>query len=123
VAAQYGQQDVETMIMGTEVKSSNESYYILTSYQFNDLFTLGVYYSILYPYMDDREGDDLEVDHNAWEKDFALTLRFDINSYCIFKLEGHAVDGTGNVMVIDNTDNDYDEENWYYGAAKVTVSF
>jgi hypothetical protein len=84
---------------------------------------MGAYYAEYHPDIDDKEGDDLLIDHNAWEKDLALTLRFDINDYCVFKLEGHSVSGTANVLLIDNMNNDYDNEDWYYGAAKVTVNF
>lgn len=107
----------------TKVHSVAESYYLSASYRFSDLFSLGAYYSEYYPDANDKDGDDFAIDHRAWEKDLALTLRFDLNPYWVLKLEGHAVNGTANVMYMDNTDNDFDEEDWYYGAAKLTVSF
>jgi site-specific DNA-methyltransferase (adenine-specific) len=111
-----------------ELTGEGESYYLMASYRFVDWFTLGGYYSIYYPNMDDRDGDtttvnNVPVDHRAWEKDLALTLRFDINEYWIFKVEGHAVDGTANVLITDNNGNDFSESQWYYGAAKLTFNF
>ena len=108
-----------------------QSYYILVSYAFNDWFTLGCYYSESYPDKDDKDGATTRlsymsvdtVDHLAWEKDIALTFRFDLNEYWVLKIEGHRVNGTANTFVVDNRDNSYsDSDNWY-GAAKVTFSF
>ncbi|MBU1055719.1 MAG: hypothetical protein KKC46_18115, partial [Proteobacteria bacterium] len=75
---------------------------------------------------DDRHGDDVVEtatlkDHSAWQKDLALSARFDINSNWIFKVEGHKVNGTADVLLADNSDRS--EKDWYYGAAKLTFSF
>ena len=109
----------------TDIERKTESYYLSASYVFTDWFTLGAYYSVYYPDKDDKDGDNKAIgeDHRAWEKDLAVTFRFDINPYWIFKVEGHAVDGTANVIGIDNPDNDFSDSDWYYGAAKVTFSF
>jgi hypothetical protein len=128
LAAEYWYRKNESEILGIETTGKSESYYLMAAYKFVDWFTLGTYYSIYYPNMDDRDGDTtmvngVPVDHRAWEKDLALTLRFDINEYWIFKLEGHAVDGTANVLLTDNTGNDFSENDWYYGAAKLTFNF
>lgn len=102
----------------------NEGYYLTATYRFNDLFSLGVYYEEYFPDNDDKDGDEQTLaDHKAWHKDLALTLRFDIDEYWIIKVEGHSVDGTARVFRVDNDDNDYSENQWYYGAAKVTFNF
>ena len=106
-----------------ENANTAESYYLSASYRFNDWFVLGAYYSEYYPDKDDKDGENLAIDHAAWQKDTALTLRFDLNEYWTVKLEGHAVDGTAGVLAIDNQSKDFSESNWYYGAAKVTFSF
>jgi len=119
-----GSDTVMTTSAGSgEVELDSESYYVSGSYRFNDWFTLGAYYSVLYPDKNDKDGENLAVDHRAWEKDLAVSLRFDINEFWIVKLEGHAVDGTANVLVLDNENSDYSEGNWYYGALKISFSF
>jgi hypothetical protein len=123
VAAEYWHRRTRTMIGTAEQINKAESYYLMASYRFNDWFTLGGYYSEYYPDTEDKSGDHQTINHNAWEKDLALTLRFDINDYWIFKLEGHAVNGTANVVGIDNPGNDFDDSQWYYGAAKLSFSF
>lgn len=103
------------------------SYYFAASYRFSDWFTLGAYYSTYYPDKDNKDGDNLATyglpDHSAWERDLAVTFRFDLSQYWVFKLEGHAVDGTANVLPEDNLDTDWNESDWYYGVAKVTFGF
>ncbi len=127
VVAEYMQRNSETEMGSRTIETDTESYYLLASYGFTDWFTLGAYYSVYYPRKDDKDGDDLvaagEPDHGAWQKDMAATLRFDINEYWVFKVEGHYVDGTALVLGLDNPDNDFTEDTWYYGAAKVTFSF
>lgn len=102
-------------------ETTSEGYYFSAAYRFTDLFSIGAYYSIYHPNKDDRDGDTFAVKHDAWEKDLALTFRFDINEYIIFKLEGHLVDGTARVNATDNPVRTEDE--FAYGVAKVTVSF
>ncbi len=125
LAAEYMERATESHIIpvGVRRKTTSQSYYVSASYAFNDLFTLGAYYSILYFNKDDKDGNTLPVKHKAWEKDLALTLRFDINSYWVFKIEGHVVDGIANVLTVDNPDNDFTEPDFIYGAAKMSFNF
>lgn len=120
---EYMERKAESSVFGISTSSTTQSYYFLVSYAFNDLFTLGAYYSELYPDKDDKDGNNQTSNHMAWEKDFALTLRFNINEYWIFKLEGHLVDGTANVLWIDNSNINYSESKFSYGVAKMTFSF
>lgn len=123
LAAEYWTRKTDVTMGPSESTIEAESYYLMASYRFNDWFTLGAYYSEYYPDKDDKEGDNEAIDHRAWEKDLALTLRFDINEYWIAKLEGHSVDGTANVLTVDNDGNDFSESTWSYIAAKLTFSF
>ncbi len=129
VAAEYLFRDSDATFGANTIKSETESYYLSASYGFIEWFTLGAYYAIYYPDKDDKDGDKLAAqekpDHRAWQKDLAVTFRFNLNEYWIVKVEGHAVDGSADVLSIDNPapDNDFSESNWYYGAAKVTFSF
>jgi hypothetical protein len=102
-----------------------EGYYASASYRFTDWLEVGAYYSEYYPDKDDRDGDQLAVfgweDFRAWEKDFALTARFDINEYWLLKLEGHALDGAAGLLAGDNPDG-LDQHDFLL-AAKVTFNF
>ena len=102
-----------------------ESYAISTSYRLTDWFERGAYYSIYYRDKDDKDGYSYEArgmpDHRAWQKEFTLSTRFHINEYCLFKLEGHLIDGTALVLSQDNPDGL--DKNWFLFAAKVTFNF
>ncbi|MDY6839807.1 MAG: porin [Thermodesulfobacteriota bacterium] len=132
VAVEYSRVDIDIEapdilagIIPIELSKESEGYYASASYRFTDWFKLGAYYSIYYADVDDRDGDDLEQlglpDHRAWLKDLALSTRFDINDYWIFKLEGHLMDGTATVSMPENP-NDA-EEDWFLFAAKLTFTF
>jgi hypothetical protein len=123
MAAEYMKQKIDSMMLGVGTLTTAECYYLSASYAFNDWITLGAYYAEYYPNEDDKEGKTLAIDHNAWEKNLALTLRFDINEYWVFKIEGHSVDGTASIIGLDNTDNSFNESDWFYCAAKITFSF
>ena len=117
--------DIESILLNRD--TTHVCYYLGVSYKFSELFTLGAYYTELYPDKDDKNGDKLvalgKADHGAWQKDLAMTLRFDLNDYWVFKLEGHMVDGTANLVALDNPDSDWSEDKWYYGATKITFCF
>lgn len=121
----WADKELESIILNSD--NTEVSYYLAASYKFTDLFTLGAYYSVFYPDKDDKDGDHLvaigKADHGAWQKDLALTLRFDLNDFWVFKLEGHMVDGTGGVVTLDNSESEWTEDKWYYGATKMTFSF
>lgn len=123
VTTEYLERETKSTLLGNEANDNSQAYYVSTSYAFNDLFTLGIYYSVYYQNKDDKDGTALTINHMAWQKDLALTLRFDINEYWVFKVEGHRVDGTANVLGIDNPDNNYSKSDWNYFAAKASFSF
>ena len=127
IATEYQRYEADSIVsasgFGTVLENSvtSEGYYLSASYRFTDLFSLGAYYSVFYEDKNDKDGNNLDVKSDAWEKDFALSLRFDINEYMIFKIEGHMVNGTARVIRAD--DNSGTDENFTYGVAKVTFSF
>ncbi len=126
LAFEYRTTDMDmTPSGGATTNKKAENYYLMASYRFTDWFELGSYYAIAYPNKEDKDGDSFKAmglpDHRAWQKDLALSARFDINSNWTFKLEGHKVDGTSDVLAVDNADRS--EGDWYYGAAKLTFSF
>jgi predicted porin len=66
----------------------NERYYAMVSYRLASWFTPGVYYSVLYPNVKDRQGRD------AYQHDVAATVRYELNAHWVLKLEGHIMRGT-----------------------------
>ena len=71
-----------------ETTTVNERMYAMAAYRVTSWLQPGVYYSLLYPNVDDRKGRD------AYARDAAATLRFDINAYWLVKLEAHYMVGT-----------------------------
>jgi hypothetical protein len=81
----------------------SERMYVLAAYHVNSWFTPGVYYSLLFPNVDDRSGKhapygappgSAAVERGAYQHDVALTMRYDLNAYWLLKVEGHYMHGT-----------------------------
>jgi hypothetical protein len=92
LAAEYSRWhvDLESSMPALVPNSStvSERMYALVSYRVNGWLQPGAYYSLLYSDVDDRKGRD------AYTRDAAATLRFDLNAYWLLKLEGHYMVGT-----------------------------
>ncbi|MGE0086358.1 MAG: hypothetical protein AB7S75_18270 [Desulfococcaceae bacterium] len=108
-----------------ELEIDDESYYGLISYRFTDWFEAGACYSVFYPDKDDRDGERFEKagkpDYLAWQKDWALSARFDITDFWLIKLEVHFMDGVALCSYEDNPDG-FDQD-WTLYAIKTTFSF
>jgi len=109
----------------TEMKMDSEHYYGLLSYRFTDWFEAGSYYSVFYDDKNDRDGKKWVTeglpDFAAWQKDFTLSTRFDINDFWLIKLEIHFMDGVAMCPETDNL-NGFDK-NWTLFALKTTFNF
>jgi hypothetical protein len=99
--------------------TTNEAAYVMGSYRINDWFAPGLYYSLFYPDVDNRSGRDKS------SHDVAATLRFDINSWWLVKLEGHFMSGTAllNPALNDNKPLTNLEQNWGAFLVKTTAHF
>jgi len=110
----------------TEADTDTEAYYGLISYRFTDWFEAGAYYSVYYPDKNDRDGAKQVAqgspDYAAWQKDWALSTRFDINDFWLIKLEVHFMDGVAQCAQADNPDG-YNDQNWTLFAIKTTFNF
>jgi hypothetical protein len=102
-------------------KLNNERYYGQATYRINSYFEVGSYYSVDRDSRDDREGENYDPPHSAFQKDLAACLRVDLLRYLIFKVEYHNVDGTLSVMKMANLDGR--EQKWQYLVTKVTFAF
>lgn len=110
---------------GSDEDGRNEGYYGGVSYRINDWLELGAYYAVFYADVHDRAGKQWEAagypDYLAWQKDLALTTRFDLNEHWIVKIEGHLVDGATGFYFQDNPDGL--ERHSSLLALKITYSF
>jgi hypothetical protein len=99
-----------------------DSWYVSAAYRFNKWVELGSYYSEYYPNVHDRKGATLPFASDAYQKDTAVALRFDVNDSVIFKVEGHYIRGTG--QLFDNVENPIrQDDGWWMIALKTTLSF
>ncbi len=117
--------DLRDTIGGNEVSSStyaNDSWYLGASHRFNKWLEVGSYYTESYADTGDRGGHDRAVSADAYQKDFALSTRFDVTDWWILKLEGHWIRGTS--LLQDGLHNpNRDGDSWWMFAAKTTFSF
>jgi hypothetical protein len=83
-----------------------ERFYGMVTYRVTPHFELGSYYSVVHADVDDRRGhgDGFKKKWNAFQRDLAGTLRIDINDYWLWKIEGHFIDGTADLLVSQNPD-------------------
>jgi len=91
-AAEYSRWRVRTESSDPSVfpesNTTSERGYALATYRVNPWLQAGGYYSLLFPNVDRRVGPA------GRQHDVALTLRFDVNSYWLIKLETHYMHGT-----------------------------
>lgn len=100
-------------LMGNTFGSTGDnpdSWYGAVSYRINKHAQVGTYYSSF-------------LDGGQFQNDIALSLRLDLTDWWIFKVEGHAINGTG--LLRDQQDNPHTSDNsyWYMLAVKTTFSF
>lgn len=107
------------------LRLSSDGWYASATYRFTDWFELGGYYHETYGDRNNRDGMSLvnvgyvANDWNAWQKDTALTLRFDPVPNVVLKVEGHYDQGT---WLLSETSGS-EKKDWYIFATKATVSF
>jgi len=102
----------------TDDFSQGDAWFALASYRFNKWVEAGAYYTEYYKNIHDRDNPF------AYQKDLALSLRFDPTSWWVLKVEGHCLRGTG--LLQDNAHNpiaQQDDRNWFMLALKTTFSF
>ena len=102
-----------------------EAYYVSLSYRATDWLQAGTYYAAFYIERHDHEGKDFVAqgspDYGAWQKDLALSLRFDLSDSWLLKLETHFMNG---YALCDYSDNPNGfKKDWMLFAAKTTFNF
>jgi hypothetical protein len=93
LAAEYSRWGIGVNSSNSEIfpqtpTMTSERAYAMATYRANRWLQPGAYYAMLFPNVDNRNGRE-NVQH-----DVATTLRFDINSFWMLKLEGHYMLGT-----------------------------
>jgi len=100
----------------------DDSWYAGAAYRFNKWFEAGTYYTEAYGNVHDRDGATLAVPSDGYQKDLALSLRFDPTSWWVVKVEGHYIHGTS--LLADNAANPLrNNDGWFMLALKTTFSF
>jgi hypothetical protein len=111
-----------------ELNEDAERLYAMATNRLSSSFELGGYYSASHVDAHDRDGRDLNADGTkkypirsfAWQRDLAVTLRYDVNDHWLWKLEGHFIDGTAALSRDDNPDP---ERYWALFLLRTTVTF
>ncbi|HEY2728824.1 MAG TPA: hypothetical protein VGK52_02720 [Polyangia bacterium] len=94
LAAEYGQTRVENHynpMLVPDATVVSEGGYVMSAYRARPWLQPAVYYSLVYPNRNIRDGRE-NVQH-----DVSGTLRFDINEFWIVKLEAHYMRGTASL--------------------------
>ena len=101
----------------------NERFYVLAARRLSTRFETGGYYSVYSVDANDRAGHDRKespIRSNAFQRDLAATLRFDVNDVWLWKLEAHFIDGTAD---LEPAQNPTPERYWGMFLLKTTVTF
>lgn len=123
LAAEYSRWHIKTRSTDPasfpEVSQVSERAYGMASYRVNKWFHPGTYYSVLYRDVDKREGP------SGSQHDVALTMRYDLTSHWLLKLEGHCMYGTAGLdsSLNNNVPLDKLDRTWAVFLAKTTAYF
>jgi hypothetical protein len=110
----------DTPSLSPPIDHESERGYVMASYRVAPWFQPGAYYSVLFPDVDHRGGRENR------QHDVAATLRFDINSHWLVKLEGHYMAGTAgllNPLRFDSPDISSADRYWGAFFLKTTAHF
>ncbi|HET9991815.1 MAG TPA: hypothetical protein VFQ65_24970 [Kofleriaceae bacterium] len=101
----------------------NERFYVQAARRLSARFETGGYYSVYEVDANDRAGHDrtaFPIRSNAFQRDLAATLRFDVNDVWLWKVEVHFIDGTAD---LEPEANPTPERYWGLFLLKTTVTF
>lgn len=113
---------------GPDTHSASDTWYANVDYRFTDWFQAGVYYTEDYADVDHRDNAGYAAAHpgspgsDGYQKDAALSFRFDPTSWWVLKVEGHYIRGTA--LLEDSASNPVrNGDGWFMLALKSTFSF
>jgi hypothetical protein len=104
------------------VEKEPESFYVLVTHRPCERFEFGGYYSVDHVDVHDRKGHGMQFakPYLAYQRDLAVTLRYDVNDAWLWKLEGHFMDGAA---ALDAALNPNPKRYWGLFLLRTTVSF
>lgn len=104
-----------------------EGLYFSAARQITPKLQLGAYYSLFFSNYNDRAGSDLaatgEPGYRAFQKDFAVSARYDLKPWWIVKAEGHVINGTGQILNFEDNPSASQDRYWLMGVLKTTLFF
>jgi hypothetical protein len=106
-----------TMEVLSDIDNTLGGYYFSLGYKIIDPLNVSAYHSEFYTDVNDRDNLPGRL------IDTAVSLRYDITSNWIFKVELHKMDGLGVMYNADQDDLNKLEKEWYLFAGKVTYNF
>jgi len=100
----------------------SERFYGMANYRFLPELEVGGYYSVLHLDANDRQGRDPKYPARfyAFQRDSAITVRYDVNDHWLWKLEGHFIDGVADLRTSQNPDP---ERYWGMFLLRTTLTF
>jgi hypothetical protein len=100
-------------------RTLNERYYVMAAYRVNSWFTPAAYYSVYYPNVHQRRG------FHSYQRDLALSFRYDLNQHWLMKIEGHWMHGTADLdpSLNDGKEPDQLTKDWAALLVKTTAYF
>lgn len=108
-----------------EDRLNMEGYYASVSYRFTDWFESGISYSIWYNNKNNRDGSKYPLEglpeFYGWQKDLAISTRFDVTPQWLIKVEGHIMNGAALMLPSDNPSGMH--EHWFLLLFKTSICF
>ncbi|MGC4072158.1 MAG: hypothetical protein QM760_06500 [Nibricoccus sp.] len=106
--------------VNASVSSSEEHWYVQTTYQATDKIGLGVYYA-----QSDFDPDNKNASDDKFTSinDLAAAASYALTSNWLFKVEAHALDGLGKLNIAGDHNKGATDASWNYFVVKATFSF
>lgn len=101
----------------------SDSYYVQTSYRFNQHWQWLLRYDRLYTNTEDKAGEDFTIASDAYAKDWTTGLRFQPNSQWLISAELHQIRGTAWLPRIENPITSEVHSDWLLLTAQVSWRF
>jgi hypothetical protein len=106
----------------SSINIGSDTWYVGAAYRFNKWLEIGSYYTEDYFDVSNRDGHGTAVPSDSYQKDVAISLRFDPKPWWIIKAEAHYIRGTA--LLQDSADNPVrNGDGWFMLALKTTFSF
>jgi hypothetical protein len=105
------------------VDEHEEKFYVMATRRMSRCLELGAYYSVFHVDADDRRGRDktrFPERHFAFQRDAALSLRYDVNEHWLWKAEAHFIDCTADLYAQPDAKP---ERYWGLFLVRTTVTF